>query len=87
MLRRLTQLTPANEPKPHGRQQMALAETSQQTEMIFNRADQARKVCRRLRDYSVLSRVVGRELRIEVPVKMTSQSVWELAQRIHRGEA
>lgn len=58
-----------------------------QTEMIFNRKDEAVKVNRRLRDYCVLSRVRGRELVIEVPVKMTSQSVWELAQRIHRGEA
>lgn len=58
-----------------------------QTEMIFNRRDEARKVNRRLRDYNVLSSLKGRELVIEVPTKMTSQSVWELAQRIHRGEA
>ncbi len=60
--------------------------TITQTEMIFNRKDEARKVSRRLRDYNVLSRVVGRELVIEVPTKMTAQSVWELAQRLHRGE-
>lgn len=62
-----------------------------QTEMIFNRKDQARKVNRRLRDYNVLSRVVlkprGAELVIEVPTKRTAGSVWDLAQRIHRGEA
>ncbi len=58
-----------------------------QTEMIFNRKDQARRVNRRLRDYNVLSTLRGRELVIEVPTKMTSQSAWELAQRIHRGEA
>lgn len=57
------------------------------TEMIFNRKDEAKKVNRRLRDFNVLSFVKGREVVIEVPVKMTSQSVWELAQRIHRGEA
>lgn len=58
-----------------------------QTEMIFNRKDEARKVNRRLRHYGVLSRLNGRELVIWVPTKMTSQSVWELAQRIHCGEA
>lgn len=57
-----------------------------QTEMIFNRKDEALRVSRRLRDYCVLSRVQGKELVIEVPTKMTSQSVWELAQRIYRGE-
>lgn len=56
-----------------------------QTAIIFNRKDHAKKVCRRLRDFNVLSRVVGREVVIEVPTKMTSQSAWELAQRIHRG--
>ncbi len=62
-----------------------------QTEMIFNRRVDAGRVLRRLRDYNVLSRVVlkprGAELVIEVPTKMTSQSVWELAQRIYYGEA
>ena len=58
-----------------------------QTEMIFNRRDEAVKVNRRLRDFNVLSSLKGRELVIEVPAKMTSQSVWNLAQRIHRAEA
>lgn len=62
-----------------------------QTEMLFNRKDQARTVNRRLRDYNVLSRVVsgqrGATLVIEVPTNKTSQGVWELAQRIHQGLA
>lgn len=62
-----------------------------QTTMIFNRKDEALKVNRRLRDYNVLSRVApqrrGAELVIEVPTNKTSQTVWDLAQRIHRGAA
>lgn len=58
-----------------------------QTEMIFNRRDQAQKVLRRLRDYCVLSSLKGRELVIEVPTEWTPQRAWNLAQRIHRGEA
>lgn len=58
-----------------------------QTEIIFNRKDEARKVSRRLRAYSILSRVNGREVVIEVPTKMTAEAAWNLAQKIHRGEA
>lgn len=52
-------------------------------EMIFNSKADARKVNRRLRDYNVLSSLKGRELVIEVPLKMAPQTVWELAQRLH----
>jgi hypothetical protein len=58
-----------------------------QTAIIFNRKDDARRVCRRLRDYCVLSHVSGREVVIEVPTKWTSDRAWELAQKIFRKEA
>jgi hypothetical protein len=58
-----------------------------QTEVIFSNKAAARKVCRRLRDYNVLSRIVGREVHIEIPTRSDSEKMRELALKIHDGKA
>lgn len=54
-------------------------------EVIFSNVADARRVNRRLRDFGVLSRVVGRKLWIEV-TKHGAERDRALALRIHAGE-
>jgi hypothetical protein len=58
-----------------------------QTEVIFSRKSDARRVSRRLRDYNVLSRIVGREVWIEIPTRSDADKMRDLALRIHNDNA
>lgn len=54
--------------------------------VIFTRKADVVKVSRRLRDFSILSYRVGREVRILVPSKSTKEKMRDLALKIHRGQ-
>lgn len=54
--------------------------------VIFTRKSDAVKVSRRLRDFSVLSYLVGREVRIQVPSKSTGEKMRDLALKILKGQ-
>lgn len=58
----------------------------QTEDIIFSNKPDARRVWRRLGDHGVLSLLCGREVRIVVPPRRTSQSVRELALRVHNEE-
>lgn len=55
-----------------------------ETAVIFNTKKDAVRVNRRLRVFSILSRVCGNEVRIMVTPKFTTESVTELALKIHK---
>lgn len=57
--------------------------TPTRTEVLFDRKGDARRVCRRLRDFSLLSQVVGRELWVERPAKYTDDALRDLVKRLH----